>query len=83
MIEGKVLGMAEGEGFEPPVPFRVHRFSSSQKGSAPFEKFSTLLHFSTAYKPAALIRYGPIRHVLTIELLQFYYSGSRRPLDWP
>lgn len=73
--------MAEGEGFEPPVHFRVHRFSSTQKGSAPFGKFSTLLDFSTAYKSAKLNHYGSICTVLTLELLQFYYSDSRRPGD--
>jgi len=66
--------LAEGEGFEPPVPFRVHRFSSTQKGSDPFGKFSTLLNFSTACKSPRLNRYGPICTVVTVELLQFYYS---------
>src|SRR5882724_7685497 len=42
--------MAEGEGFEPPVPFQVQRFSSTPVGSDPFGKFSTLLDFSMAYK---------------------------------
>jgi hypothetical protein len=42
--------VAEGEGFEPPVPFQVQRFSSSTAGSEPLGKFPTLLLFSTGYK---------------------------------
>jgi hypothetical protein len=48
--------VAEGEGFEPPVPFPVQWFSSSTAGSEPFAKFSTLLLFSTGYKSVGLIR---------------------------
>jgi hypothetical protein len=46
--------MTEGEGFEPPVPFRVQRFSSSTVGSEALGKVSTLLLFSTAYKSVRL-----------------------------
>jgi hypothetical protein len=37
-------------------------------------KFSTLLYFSTVYKPSVLIGYDWICIVLGMELLQFYYS---------
>jgi len=66
--------MAEGEGFEPPVRFPVQWFSSSRAGSEPFGKFSTLFAFSTAYKAHVLICYDPKCSILSIELLQFYYS---------
>ncbi len=69
--------VAEREGFEPPIPFRVCRFSSTQKGSDRFGKFFTVFYFSTAYKSDKLIRCDPICRVLTIELLQFYYSFRR------
>jgi len=71
--------VAEGEGFEPPVPFRVQRFSSTQAGSDRFGKFSTLFDFSTAYKSRLFHRSDPICGVLAIELLQFYYSQVRTP----
>ncbi len=74
--------MGEREGFEPPIPFQVCRFSSTQVGSDPFRKFSTLLDFSTAYKPNELHHDDPFRSVLIIELLQFYYSVSE-PLSVP
>jgi hypothetical protein len=63
-----------GGGVEPPRP-EGRRILSTQKGSASFGKFSTLLYFSTAYKSAELNPYDPICTDLTIELLQFYYSG--------
>jgi hypothetical protein len=47
---------------------------SSTTGSAPLKKFSTLLYFSTGYQKRRLHRYDPIRRVLNMELLQFYYS---------
>jgi len=68
--------MAEREGFEPPVPFRARRFSSTQKCSDPLGKFSTLLHFSTAYKSHPLTRYDPFCTIVTVELLQFYYRRN-------
>jgi hypothetical protein len=67
--------MAEGEGFEPPVRFPVQWFSSTQAGSDPFRKFSTLFYFSMGYKGADVRRYDPICFVLSIGLLQFYYSA--------
>jgi hypothetical protein len=54
----------------------VRRFSSTQAGSEPFGKFSTLLDFSTAYKSVKLNHHGLICTVLSMELLQFYYSQT-------
>jgi hypothetical protein len=56
------------------------RILSSTTGSAPLGKFSTLLYFSTGYQKRRLHRYDPIRRVLNMELLQFYYSPSVKPL---
>jgi hypothetical protein len=67
--------VAESEGFEPPIPVKVCRFSSSQAGSDPFGKFSTLFDFSTGYNRDVLIRSAPKCSVLSMELLQFYYSS--------
>jgi hypothetical protein len=47
---------------------------STQGRSDRFLKFSTLLYFSAAHKASVLIRYDWICGVLTMELLQFYYS---------
>src|SRR5438067_11498938 len=66
--------MAESEGFEPPIPVKVCRFSSSQADSDAFGKFSTLLYFSTAYKEHILIGHDSKCSVLSMKLLQFYYS---------
>jgi len=68
--------MAEGEGFEPPVRFPVQRFSSTQEGSEPFVELCTLPYLPIAYQPSVLIVYGWICSVLSMELLQFYYSPS-------
>jgi len=54
----------------------ARRILSAQKGSAPFGKFSTLLYFSTGYKSVKLPLSDPILTVLTMELLQFYYSDT-------
>ena len=70
-------GMAEGEGFEPPVRFPVQWFSSSTADSAPFRKSPTLVDSSTAYKHVDSHRHDPFWPVLNMELLQFYYSGER------
>jgi len=43
-------------------------------GSAPTRKFSTLLYFSTGCQTGWLHRNDPIRRVLNLELLQFYYG---------
>jgi hypothetical protein len=64
-----------------PRALKARGIYNTQKGSAPFRKFSTLLHFSTAYKSARLHRCDAIRPVLTIELLQFYYSGFQQTVD--
>src|ERR1700728_2334773 len=53
------------------------RILSSTVGSEPLRKFSALLRFSTGYKSATLNHYDPIFTVLTIELLQFYYSRNQ------
>jgi hypothetical protein len=50
------------------------RILSSTVGSEPFGKFSTLLDSSTAYKNPDLSRHDPLCRVLSMELLQFYYS---------
>jgi len=62
--------VAEGKGFETPVPFPVQRFSTE-----PFGKFSTLLLFPTGYKSVDLIRGSYKTSALNVELLQFYYRG--------
>jgi hypothetical protein len=67
--------MVPGGGVEPPRA-EARRILSSQVGSEPFRKFSTLLDFPTAYKPQLLHRYDPICLILSIELLQFYYSRT-------
>src|ERR1700731_4820082 len=51
--------LAEGEGFEPPVPFQAQRFSSSTVGSEPLGKFSTLLDSSTTYQHVDSLRHDP------------------------
>lgn len=53
---------------------------STQAGSDPFRRFSALLDFSTGYKENVLIGYDQECLVLTMELLQFYYSRSGRLL---
>jgi DNA invertase Pin-like site-specific DNA recombinase len=71
--------VAEGEGFEPPVPFQVQRFSSSTAGSEPLGKFPTLLLFSTGYKSVDLIRSAWKRFVLIVQPLQFHDSDTSLP----
>jgi hypothetical protein len=66
--------MAEGEGFEPPVRFPNSGFQVHRRVLIGYEKFFTLLYFSTAYKPSVLIGYDWIGTVLSMKLLQFYYS---------
>src|ERR1039457_1072227 len=66
--------VAEGEGFEPPVPFRVHRFSSSTVGSDRLGKFFTLTDSSITYQHIDSYYHDPFCRVLNMELLQFYYS---------
>jgi len=43
-------------------------------GSEPLGKFSTLFDFSTVCQKDWLYRHDPICRVLSVELLQFYYS---------
>ena len=66
-----------GGGVEPPKA-EARRILSTQVGSDPFGKFSTLLDFSMAYKPNELRQDDPICTVLMVELLQFYYSVFER-----
>jgi hypothetical protein len=66
--------MVPGGATEPPKGFLLQRILSSTVGSAPLGKFSTLLYFSTGYRKRKLNRCDPIRRVLSMELLQFYYS---------
>ena len=70
--------LVPGGGVEPPRA-EARRILSTQRGSPPFGKFPTLSHFSTAYKLDELNRSDPICTVLTIELLQFYYSSVGKP----
>jgi hypothetical protein len=56
----------------------ARRILSSTVGSEPLGKFSTLLDSSTAYKHADSHRYDPFCRVLSMELLQFYYSGPKQ-----
>jgi hypothetical protein len=53
------------------------RILSSTAGSEPLGKFSTLLDSSIAYKNSDSNRHDPFCRVLSVELLQFYYSGRR------
>src|SRR5882724_11961649 len=71
--------MAEGEGFEPPVPFPVQWFSSSTVGSEPFAKFPTLPLFSAGYKSVDLIHSAWKRFVLIVQPLQFHDSLDGPP----
>jgi hypothetical protein len=73
-LRTKNESVVPGGEVEPPRA-EARRILSTQKGSAPFGKFSTLLYSSTGYKSATLNRYDPICTALTIELLQFYYSS--------
>ncbi len=74
LLPGLSLWLVPGGGVEPPRP-EGRRILSSLVGSEPFGKFSTLFDFSTAYKPGILIGYDHECMVLSIELLQFYYSS--------
>ncbi len=65
--------LVPGGGVEPPRP-EGRRILSTQKSSEPFGKFSTPLDSSTAYNSAKLSCCDPICTVLSLELLQFYYS---------
>jgi hypothetical protein len=70
---GKTVVVAgEGEALVPPC----RRIVSSQEGSDRLLKFFTLLDFSTAHNFHRLTRHDPICLVLSVELLQFYYSSS-------
>ena len=60
-----------------PQGAKHRRILSTQAGSDRFGKFSTLFDFSTGYKATVLIRSDPKCSVLSMELLQFYYSPSR------
>jgi len=62
------------EGELNPQGAKHRRILSSLVGSDPFGKFSTLFDFSTAYKLIVLIGSDPKCSVLSMELLQFYYS---------
>ena len=64
-----------------PQGAKHRRILSTQAGSDPFGKFSTLFPFSTGYKASELIRYDPKCSVLSMELLQFYYSGKVTSCD--
>ena len=50
------------------------RILSSLVGSEPLGKFSTLFDFSTVYQKDWFYRHDPICRVLSMEILQFYYS---------
>ena len=65
-------GAREGE--LNPQGAKHRRILSTQAISDPFGKFSTLFDFSTGYKANVLIRSDPKCFVLSMELLQFYYS---------
>src|SRR5215467_4470406 len=62
------------EGELNPQGAKHRRILSTRAGSDPFGKFSTLFYFSTSYKTSVLMRSDPICSVLSMELLQFYYS---------
>jgi hypothetical protein len=72
------------EGELNPQGTKYRRILSSQASSDPFGKFSTLFDFSTGYKANVLIRSDSTCSVLSMELLQFYYSrGEFRPHNLP
>jgi hypothetical protein len=62
------------EGESNPQGTKYRRILSSTVGSEQLGKFSTLLDSSTAYKNADSFRHDPFCRVLSMELLQFYYS---------
>jgi hypothetical protein len=67
-----------------PQGTKCQRIVSSQEGSDPFGNVSTLRCFVNQLQAAVVSRHDPICLVLSIELLQFYYSipsaEPRRPL---
>ena len=63
-----------GRGESNPQGSKYRRILSSTAGSEPLGKSSNLLCFSTGYQTYRLHRYDPISNVLTMELLQPYYS---------
>jgi hypothetical protein len=65
------------EGESNPQGTKYRRILSSTVSSEPLGKFSTLLYLSTGYQKRRLHRCDPIRRVLNMELLQFYYSRVR------
>ena len=73
-------------GFEPPVQvLTVQRFSNSQEGSDQFRKFSTVPDSSMTYQHRVLSCSDPFCAILSIGLLQFYYSPQNRKgavLSW-
>jgi hypothetical protein len=70
--------MVPGRAIEPPRA-EAQRILSSTVGSERFGKFSTLLDSSTACKHADSHRHDPICRVLSMELLQFYYTWPEQP----
>jgi hypothetical protein len=60
-----------------PQGAKHRRILSTQAGSEPFGKFSALHDSSTAYQTVVLTDCDPFGRVLSIELLQFYYSQRR------
>jgi hypothetical protein len=67
------VGLVPGGGVEPPTA-EARRILSSQAGSEPLLKFSTLLDFSIDSKFNLLSRHDPTRLMLSMEVLQFYYD---------
>ena len=64
------------EGELNPQGTKYRRILSTRAGSDLFRKFSTLFDSSTGYKPIISISSDGKCSVLSIELLQFYYSGT-------
>jgi len=65
--------MVPGGGNRTPRA-EARRILSSTVGSESLGKFSTLFDSSTACKNSDLSRHDPLCRVLSMELLQFYYS---------
>ena len=63
-----------GEPLGEPRRAGARRILSSTVGSEPLGKFSTLPDSSIAYQEWVLTRSDRLCPVLTMELLQFYYS---------
>ena len=76
-----IKGAGGERGIRTPDTLSGMPVFKSQECSDPFGKVSALFDFSTGYKANVLIRSDPKRSVLSMELLQFYYSAATEGRD--